>query len=162
MDDVYKAEPIWRDMHDIFRHFALARVMKDSDAIERTAFDGGYFLDRYEIPNVTVPPSLPGLGHIDQYQQPGAGNSTTNLAFSVCGGVAIGFNKPLDTNPVTVQARNSGLSVAASRPALTSAAWAVTPGLVPPPIAAARHRRGAGLVPGPFQRQPPRESAAAT
>src|SRR5690606_9584281 len=38
MEDVYRAEPIWRDMHNIFRHFALARVIVERDALRSVNF----------------------------------------------------------------------------------------------------------------------------
>lgn len=85
MEDVYKAEPIWRDMHNIFRHFAVARIMRDRDAFSQANFPGEFLLDRYVLPTVDVPGILPGLGRVEEYEQY-RGGSTIRLAYQVCGG----------------------------------------------------------------------------
>jgi hypothetical protein len=126
MEDTYRAEPIWRDMHNIFRHFALARVMKDRKALTQVEFAGDYLLDKFDIPKVELPPSLPGTGRIIEYETK-SGRTTTRHTSSTCGGVSVQFEK-FDQTPDAGQTRASGRSVIASRPAPTTIAWAVTPG----------------------------------
>jgi hypothetical protein len=65
MEEIYQAEPIWRDMYNIFRHFAVARVMKDRDAFARAGLASDWLLHRYELPRVALPASLPGLDRVD-------------------------------------------------------------------------------------------------
>jgi hypothetical protein len=127
MEDVYKAEPIWRDMHNIFRHFALARIMADREAFERAGFNGDYLLDRHEIAKADVPDSLPGLGRVIPYETR-RGRTTTNHLPSICGGVSIGFQNPLNNNPQTDETRTSVQSVVTARPSPTTVAWTIVPG----------------------------------
>src|SRR5271156_6353260 len=115
MEDTYKAEVLWRDMFNIFRHFAVARIMKDNEAISRADFSGDFLLEQYVVPIVNLPNTLPGLGHLSKYPHTGG-----VLTPSVCGGVSVGFNKPLETSPATTETANSGASVVASRPAVTA------------------------------------------
>ena len=123
MEDIYKAEPVWRDMHNIFRHFAVARIMRDRDIFNQAGFAAEFLLDRFEIPNVVVPASLPGLGRVEEFEQ-----RRMRLANAVCGGVSVGHNKPIDMNVDAGETQVSGHSVVASRPNATALAWAITPG----------------------------------
>lgn len=126
MEDVYKAEPIWRDMHNIFRGFALARVMSDRQAFVRAGFDPAFLLNTYELANVSVPPSLAGLSRIIEYKT-SEGRRATSHAPVVCGGVSVGFGKPLDQNPEAAETRTSGNMVVAARPTKTALAWSIDP-----------------------------------
>jgi hypothetical protein len=129
MEDITKAEPVWRDMHNIFRHFAVARIMQDCDAFSQARFSGEFLLDRYELPSVKVPDTLPGLGRVIKYDVKAKG-STTHWAQSVCGGVSVGFNKPIEKTPDSPEAQAAGDSVLVARPAPTAIAWAVSPDLL--------------------------------
>ncbi len=69
MEDTYRAEPIWRDMHNIFRLFAVSRIIADRKAFREVAFAQDMLLDRYELPVVPVPKIFAGprpLGRIQQ------------------------------------------------------------------------------------------------
>lgn len=135
MEDVYKAEPIWRDMHNIFRHFAMARIMKDLDAIGRANFDAEFLLERYEVPNVTVGPTLPGVGRIEQYLAQNSNPGSTTATWSVCGGVDVGFSKPVERVAISSETANSTASVVSSRPAVNVASWVVNAGAAATPRA---------------------------
>ena len=128
MDEVYKSEPIWRDMYNIFRHFSIARIMTDLDAIGRANFDAQVLLERYEVPTVTVGPTLPGLGRIVQHMPQGSSAGSTTATWSICGGVSIGFSKPVERLPVSAETMNSTASVVSSRPAANVASWVVNAG----------------------------------
>lgn len=128
MEDVYRSETLWQEMRNMYRHFALTRIMRDLDALGQAGFDPEFLLDRYDIPKVAVPDTAVGGSRVELYVQAYRGGSTT-YARSVCGGVDVGFNKPLEKMPdtdgeVLYAARN----VLGSRPALTYVAWDVTPG----------------------------------
>jgi len=126
MDDIYKAEPIWRDMHNIFRHFAVARIMRDRDAFRAVGFASEFLLDSYELPHVNVTDTLPGVGRIVRQSDPGRPNA--RLAYQVCGGVSVGFDKPLNKTEDGGETRAAGRSVLTARPDVTAVAWTVTPG----------------------------------
>jgi hypothetical protein len=135
MDDVYKSEPIWRDMYNIFRHFSIARIMTDLDAIGRANFDAQVLLERYEVPNVPLYATLPGLGSFEQYMPPASPAGSTTATNFVCGGVSIGFSKPIERIPVSAETMNSTAGVVSSRPAANPVSWVVNAGAGPAPQA---------------------------
>ncbi len=153
MEDIYKAEAIWRDMHNIFRHFAVARIMRDRDVFTQVGFAGEFLLDRYNLPNVDVPATLAGLGHVEEYEQR-RGSAKSRLAYSVCGGVSVGFNKPLEKNSDTGGTQASGRSVIVSRPATSAVAWAVTPGSLRGILDRPRSKLPAAPTPSPDPKKP--------
>lgn len=124
MEDVYRAEPIWRHMHSIYRHFAVARVMVDRKAFARVGFSGDFLLDRYTIPQTVVSRTLPGLGRIDGYD---VHKNGANLHYStwVCGGVSIDFSSPLPATPATRDTRDVRPRVLAQRPGSDTISWDV-------------------------------------
>jgi hypothetical protein len=129
MEDTYRAEPIWRDMHNIFRLFALARTMADRNAFAQAGLSDEMLLDRYQVPHVEVPATLPGLGGWEELEQRNAG-STGFRRYSnwVCGGVAVGFARPLEAKPDAGETRVSGRIVLASRRDANAVTWSVAPG----------------------------------
>jgi hypothetical protein len=128
MDDVYKAEPIWRDMYNIFRHFSVARIMKDLDTINHANFDAAFLLERYEVPSVPVSTSLPGLGRYEQYLPPGLGPGSSPATNFICGGVAVGFSAPIERNPISDETASSTTAVLGSRPGMEQVSWTIEAG----------------------------------
>jgi hypothetical protein len=127
MEDVYKAEPIWRDMHNIYRNFALTRVMSDLNAFGQAGFDPEFLLHGYKLPVVELPATMPGSVRVET-QTRRRGRTTWTYSRSVCGGVDVCFNKELAVSPeLGGETLLAGRSVVASRPAPTAVAWAVTP-----------------------------------
>lgn len=126
MEETYKAEPIWRDMHNIFRHFAVARAIRDNNALERVNFDGEYLLDKHVLGTVNVGPTLPGTGRIGQYVASRDGRSHTMSTWT-CGGVSVGFGDPLEKKPDAGRTGRSGRSAVASRPVATAVSWDIDP-----------------------------------
>jgi hypothetical protein len=141
MEDVYRAEPIWRDMHNVYRHFALARIMADRTALSNVGFDSTTLLQNFETRSEGPPDTLPGISEIvyDKVNR-------SNLVFSVCGGVSARFNKDnlqVDPKANTEQTKRSGQAVLASRPAdEMQVAWNVDPSALlkpkPRPVAPAK------------------------
>jgi hypothetical protein len=125
MEDVYNAEPIWRDMYNIFRHFSVARIMKDLNAIGQANFDAAFLLERYEVPNVPVPATLPGLGRFDQYLPPNSPTGWTTATNFICGGVAVGFSAPIERNPIAYDTVRSTAEVVPSRPSTEQVSWTI-------------------------------------
>jgi hypothetical protein len=128
MEDTYRAEPIWRDMYNMFRNFALARIMYDLHAFQKAGLDSEFLLQGYEPPRVEVPDALPGLSRMELYVRRRKGGASTTYSRTVCGGVSVGCNKPIEKEPDTDgEIQRAGLSVLGSRPAGTALAWNVTP-----------------------------------
>ncbi len=125
MEETYRAEPIWRDMHNIYRHFAIARIMADKRAFRQVEFDPELVLDRFDIPRTELPDAVPGLGRIESWEY-GRSNRHGTYYVAVCGGVSVAFNNDLtshgdDDGKVQV----SGDRIAASRPTTTTLSWTV-------------------------------------
>ena len=83
MDEIVRSDPIWRRLHDIFRMFALARVLDKTDVIENLD-DRRILWYKYHLPEVDIPEQYPPVVRIDRF----------NLAHKVwtsrvCGGVRI-------------------------------------------------------------------------
>jgi hypothetical protein len=124
MEDTYRAEPIWRDMHNIFRHFAVARAIRDNNALDRVNFAGEYLLDKHVLGTVHVAPTLPGTGRVADYVS-SRGGKTSRLYTNVCGGVSVGFGDPIEKKPDAGRTGRSGRSAVVSRPAPTALSWSV-------------------------------------
>jgi hypothetical protein len=130
MEDTFSAEPIWQEMRNMFRHFALTRVMRDLGAFEQVGLDIAFLLDRYEVPRIEMPATLPGISRLEVASQLDGGTTWT-YANTVCGGVDVGFNKPVEQDrdndgDILYASRN----VLGARPAPTAIAWNVTPGML--------------------------------
>lgn len=116
MEEVYGAEPIWRDMNNIFRHFAVARILEQRRVLERARFDTQLLLDTYTPEPVKLPETLPGLGFVDRQ---------SGQMWSLCGGVSLGFD------PTTLGGReqvtpDAVRRVVAQRPAAGALDWNVS------------------------------------
>src|ERR1700754_151439 len=125
MDDVSRCEPIWRDMHNMFRHFAVARVMVERKAFTRVSFTGDFLLDRYPVVQVPLPATLPGLGRIDGYDVPINGG-TARFSTWVCGGVSIDLTSSLRGTPASAETRDVAGRVIAKRPDRSAISWHVS------------------------------------
>ncbi len=124
MEDIYRVEYIWRDMHNIFRHFAVARVMVDRRAFTHVGFAASFLLDQYGPAAVTVPPTLPGLGRIDSYETHHGATTITNSPW-VCGGISLEFAHSFVAKPLADEMRVVNRQVLAQRPAADAKSWVV-------------------------------------
>jgi hypothetical protein len=84
MEDTYRAEPIWRDMHNIFRHFALARIIVAHNLLERVKFRSRELLDTHIVQPVKLWDTLPGRSLVY--------NDEGSLGWA-CGGVSMAFDE---------------------------------------------------------------------
>lgn len=127
MEDTYRAEPLWQEMRNIFRWFALARVMRDLDAFAQAGLDPEFLLDRYQVPRVELPATLPGVSRLEVATRRDEKNNTFTYVQSFCGGVDVGFANPLEKEEDRDgQIQLAGQSVLGSRPASDKIAWNVT------------------------------------
>jgi hypothetical protein len=127
MEDTYRAEPIWRDMHNQFRNFAIARIMRDRDAFSHADLSLEFLFERYELPGVKVPDVLAGLGRVEEYERAESDGGRMRFAYQVCGGVAVMFATPIEHLTDEGDARAFGRSVLKSRPSVPALAWNVRP-----------------------------------
>jgi hypothetical protein len=128
MEETYRADPLWQEMRTMFRYFALTRIMYDHDAFEKAELETEFLLTRYAVPRVTMPDTLPGISRLETAKRRD-GRTTWTYARTVCGGVSVGFNKPLEKFADTSgDIQYAGRNVLGSRPTPTAVAWNMTPG----------------------------------
>ncbi|WP_157195757.1 DUF1598 domain-containing protein [Bradyrhizobium sp. YR681] len=127
MEETYRAEPIWRELYNMYRHFAVARIMAETGAFNRVKLDIAFLLDRYKVPNVNLPASLPGLSRIVTHSTKRR-STTWNAAYAVCGGVQVGLSKVAKSGDSDGNVQRTGQNVLSSRPSRDTLAWNVVPG----------------------------------
>jgi hypothetical protein len=130
MEDTYRVEAIWRDMHNIFRHFAVARIIADRRDLDRAGFDGKLLLDNFRVPAQSLPDTVPGLNRLEDYHyKTRDGRKTINWSGwnSVCGGVSVAFNDNLKQHPDDGYVQGTGKMVLAARGGdLDKVSWGIT------------------------------------
>ncbi|BBO08915.1 SEC-C metal-binding domain-containing protein [Bradyrhizobium sp. TM102] len=129
MEETIRAEPIWRDMYNIYRHFAIAHILKERNLY---AYDLTRLIDAHEIDHVALPDSLPGLGRWETLEE-AKGNRRLTLVSSVCGGVSLGLASRLTANRVSSESKSPSQmallsrAIVLSRPEKSSVSWTVPP-----------------------------------
>ena len=130
MEDVYRAEPIWQDMRNIFRHFAVARILADKQILRQVGYDFGFLLDRYTVDDFSTPSDLPGLGRVEKYGYTRGGRHYTGWN-AICGGVSIAFNRDMQEHHDDGMSQGAGSKVLGARPDITAVSWEVTGSVLP-------------------------------
>jgi hypothetical protein len=129
MEEIERSEPIWRDMHNVFRHFAIARIIADRGVFREAGLDADFVLNRCELPPIAIPASLPGLGRIEELscrEKQGNQIRIRLLLSTVCGGVSVGFGRRLDAQPdVGGKVAACGSRVLGCRPDPMATSWPV-------------------------------------
>ncbi len=127
MEETIRAEPIWRDMYNIYRHFAIGHILKEENLL---TYHITPLIDAHQIDHVELPDSLPGLGRWETLEET-KGNRRVTLVSSVCGGVSLGLTKRVTGTRIS-SASNApsqmallSRAVTLSRPEKTSVSWAV-------------------------------------
>jgi hypothetical protein len=90
--EIAKAKPIYTELEGLFRFVALARIMKQKDALSESGIRLEYLLDQYPIKNTAVSRNLPGISNIKEFKQKSdipRGYSMVYLWLPSCGGVNI-------------------------------------------------------------------------
>jgi hypothetical protein len=121
-------EPIYKELEDLFRFVALAKLMKEYKAPVESGLELGYFMDGFPVLDTPVDSTLPGLSNVKwtehRRDMPG-GYELLTLTLPSCGGVSIDFT--IDKG--NVQPDPSGSAgpiknvVLASRPAPDTLFW---------------------------------------
>ena len=62
MEEIEQSEPIWRDMHNVFRHFAVAHIIADRKVCREAGFDADFLLNRCEPTALACRPACPDSG----------------------------------------------------------------------------------------------------
>jgi hypothetical protein len=130
MEEIAAAEPIWRDMLNVFRSFAIASALAKETA-------GGILLgkalaaliDEHVVGEVPLPDSVPGLSRWEQARgRETKGNQRFDVTTvsKVCGGVAVGFGRNLQRSAQTMQPmRSVDHTILSARPDAIAISWPV-------------------------------------
>lgn len=121
MEEVYEAEPIWRDMHNIYRHFAIADIIVREGLFDLAGFDPAALLDRHRVEEVRLPDTMPGYAKFFDLKEEGFEST-----YSVCGGVSVGFDSGnLGRAAAGRKAGQVPARIAAARPDGNTPIWVV-------------------------------------
>jgi hypothetical protein len=91
-DDIAGERPIFRELENLFRFVALAKVLKLKSPHLKIGLNLDYLLDRYQVSKENVEAHLPGRYHVRKYEgrtMYDGGNQTFELWMPSCGGVEI-------------------------------------------------------------------------
>jgi hypothetical protein len=118
MDEVNRSDVLWRDMGNIFRHFAFARVMLDKGALQK--IDKDVLLDGYQITNVPMPVEFKGTTFTYEWSY----NGKTYKEIWCYGAVELsGTVTPSTDHTAIADVRRAGEIALASRRSCTDACW---------------------------------------
>jgi len=128
MEEIYGAEPIWREMHNVYRHFAAGRIMVKESILSGSAYEEvRALIDAHKVDDVSLPATLPGLSRFEVIE-----SGRKRFASTVCGGVSLGFTGRVLSKLSTPYGRfwttGSVLKRAAiaSRPDKSSKNWSIS------------------------------------
>jgi hypothetical protein len=64
MEEINSAEPLWRDMHNMFRHFAISQIIASTKTFEKSGFDATFLLEGYSLEFVKLLDTMPAASKI--------------------------------------------------------------------------------------------------
>lgn len=129
-DAVEYERPIYRELENLFRLVALAKIIKFKSAHLEAGLDIDYLLERFQVSEEPVDKTLPGRSAVKEFehcQDSGMGSRTAKLWMPSCGGVSVNI-QPEPTNFVknsTGMLSNLKARILNSRPAKTDLSWEV-------------------------------------
>ena len=129
-DQVSELRPIYRDLENLFRTVALAKIIKFKSSHTNAGLDLSYFLEHFPVKKSEVKPQLPGRSAVKEFhhkQEFEDGYQITRLWLPSCGGVSIKI--PVGQihfkKNVPKFLRKLKYRIFESRPSLTSDSWSV-------------------------------------
>ncbi|MCP3976085.1 MAG: DUF1598 domain-containing protein [bacterium] len=133
-DKIAARRPIYRELDNLFRAFALAKILRFRKGVEAAGLDLTYFLDDFPIVGEEVPREVDGrptVDHIERILENEESIQTTRLWMPGCGGVGMEIepeDKDFEVVPQLVDLRDQVLAetVPAPEPTLVPKAPPVT------------------------------------
>lgn len=119
---IAEERPIYRELEGLFRHVAIAAILKEAAA------DAGleYLLDTFPIPRTEVPRTVEGLSNVKRFEhrwRNGDIEHTLALRLPSCGGVQVNpAPKPVAARP-SDGLREVRAAILAARPSPEDLAW---------------------------------------
>lgn len=89
---IAKERPIYKDLENLFRFVALAKILKFKEGVQASVLDMDYFLTGYPAAKTPVQRELPGLCNVKKFEQRRDfqnGYEVSLLWLPSCGGVSI-------------------------------------------------------------------------
>jgi hypothetical protein len=93
--EVCLLRPVYKELENLFRFVALARIIKTKSAVTESGVDLGYFLDRFQVPSTPVSRQLAGRSHVRNFshrKEMSGGYAIKQLWMPSCGGVGISID----------------------------------------------------------------------
>ncbi len=90
--DLARDKPIYVELEGLFRFVALARIMRELDALSMTGLNLGYLLDQHPIRTVEVESAVMGISNVKRFSHKISRADyveTYELALPSCGGVTM-------------------------------------------------------------------------
>ncbi|WP_203157480.1 DUF1598 domain-containing protein [Methylobacterium aquaticum] len=148
MAEIEAAEPIWKDLNNVYRHFAIGRIYA-----QQHDHNGFYkkhlhkLIDEFVHWDVDVPETLPGLSRWEEFTGNVKGQRR-HLTSSVCGGVSMEFGRNLrKVESNLLQGPRPFVRIEQSRPSPGAISWAVlAPDAEPPKSADSKSGASSGQV----------------
>ncbi len=115
-DKIAARRPIYRELDNLFRAFALAKVLYFRKGLEAAGLDLGYLLDEFPIVGEEVPREVagrPAVDHLERILESEDSITTTRLWMPGCGGVGMDIepeDKDFEAVPELVDLRDQVLS----------------------------------------------------
>ncbi|EAT58042.1 DUF1598 domain-containing protein [Chlorobium ferrooxidans] len=128
--ELAELRPIYKELENLFRFVALAKIMKIKSAVTESGVDLEYFLDRFQLPSTSVSRQLPGRSNVRNFshrKKIKGGYSIMQLWMPSCGGV--GMN--IDVSDKNFVKDSSGkqaelrVEVLTARPSSNALSWDV-------------------------------------
>ncbi|KZB99687.1 hypothetical protein AU375_03975 [Methylobacterium radiotolerans] len=128
MAEIIKSEPIWRDMENIYRHFAIAQIYKSNLVKDHNHDEIRKLVLEWKTESVTVPDAVPGMSRITETKVKES-NRQAILVRAVCGGVSLSLHTARKINfalpSSSVPEYRIYKAILVSRPDEESTAWDV-------------------------------------
>jgi hypothetical protein len=88
--EIASSDPVYRDLENLYRWMTLARLIIDTNAVERSGFNLGVLIDRFPLHSYSMPRTLPGHSAVGNRD-----GETKRMRYLVrvpsCGGVELRF-----------------------------------------------------------------------
>ncbi len=131
-DEIADQRPIYRELKNLYRTFAVAKLMECENCFRAAGIDLDYFLHEYRVGSTEVEQKLPGRSNVKRFahrEEYANGYSEVRLWLPSCGGVGMA----IECKPSTVQKSRRGqlrrlsTNVRMSRGSLEDLHWNFSP-----------------------------------
>ena len=121
MEETFQSEQLWCEMRNVFRHFAVARIIADNGVLNQAGFDAEVLLRTHQVERVPIPDTIQGAGLVAEQDIGGS-----PWFMPTCGGVTVNVADRLRRTPDEGATGEAGERVLfAARKSPDSVSWEV-------------------------------------